>query len=294
VQSKTGKESQEGTGLGLPITRSFVQLMGGEVTVSSSVGKGTLFKFDILVSPVDAASIQTKQPTRQVVALEPNQPRYRILIVDDQWSNRQLLIKLLNPLGFELREVSNGKEAVEIWDEWEPHLIWMDMQMPVMDGYEATKRIKATTKGQATAIIALTATSLEEERAVVLSAGCDDFIRKPFREADIFDTMNKYIGVRYIYEDIKGLQSLSTTQTYTSVDIQDALTPAALAALPFDLLTNLEEAAIRSKMNQIDSLINEIRALDAPLADALAILAENFEYPKITALIRQAKQRSDQ
>ncbi|HEY9613331.1 hybrid sensor histidine kinase/response regulator, partial [Allocoleopsis sp.] len=280
VQTKTGKESQEGTGLGLPITRSFVQLMGGEITVSSSVGKGTLFKFDILVSPVDAASIQTKQPTRQVIALEPNQPRYRILIADDKWSNRQLLIKLLNPLGFELREASNGEEAVEIWDEWEPHLIWMDMRMPVMDGYEATKRIKATTKGQATAVIALTATSLEEERAVVLSAGCDDFIRKPFREADIFDTMNKHIGVRYIYEDIKAPQSLAGTNTNTAVDIQDALTPTALAALPFDLLTHLEEAAIRSKMNQIDSLIHEIHTLNAPLADALTILAEGFEYPK--------------
>jgi CheY-like chemotaxis protein len=185
VQTKTGKESQEGTGLGLPITRSFVQLMGGEITVRSSVGKGSLFKFDILVSPVDAASITTKQPTRQVIALEANQPRYRILIADDKWSNCQLLIKLLNPLGFELREASNGKEAVEIWDEWEPHLIWMDMRMPVMDGYEATKQIKATIKGQATTVIALTATSLEEERAIVLSAGCDDFIRKPFREADI-------------------------------------------------------------------------------------------------------------
>jgi len=290
VQTKTGKESQEGTGLGLPISRSFVQLMGGEITVSSSVGKGSLFKFDILVSPVDAASIKTKQSIRQVIALEPNQPRYRILIVDDKWSNRQLLIKLLNPLGFELREASNGKEAVEIWDEWQPHLIWMDMRMPVMNGYEATKQIKATTKGQATAIIALTASSLEEERAVVLSAGCDDFIRKPFRDTDIFDTMNKHIGVRYIYEDFRDVQSLTTTKTNTSVDLQAALTPTAIAALPFDLLTNLEEATIRSKMNQIDSLINKIRTLNAPLADALAILAEGFEYPKMASLIGKAKE----
>ena len=102
--------------------------------------------------------------------------------------------------------------------------------------------------------------------------------------------MNKHIGVRYIYEDIKGLQSLTGTEANTSIDIKDALTPTALAALPFDLLTNLEEAAIRSKMNQIDSLINEIRTLNAPLADALAILAEAFEYPKIASLIEQAKE----
>jgi len=201
VQTQTGKDAQEGTGLGLPISRKFVQLMGGEMSVSSEVGRGTLIKFAIQVSVVDAADIETKQPTRRVIALEPNQPRYRILIVDDKPINRQLLIKLLNPLGFELREASNGKETIEVWNSWEPHLIWMDMRMPVMDGYEATKQIKATTKGQATAIIALTASALEEERAVVLSAGCDDFLRKPFREADIFAIMNKHIGVRYIYED---------------------------------------------------------------------------------------------
>ena len=119
VQSKTGKEAQEGTGLGLPISRKFVQLMGGEMTVSSQVGYGTTFKFDINVSVVDQSQIERQQTTRRVISLEPNQPRYRILIVDDKASNRLLLIKLLNPLGFEIKEASNGKEAIEIWDAWE-------------------------------------------------------------------------------------------------------------------------------------------------------------------------------
>src|ERR671933_631213 len=217
VQTTTGTEAQEGTGLGLPISRKFVQLMGGEIMVSSEVAHGTLFKFDITVSVVDATDLESKQPTRRVIALEPNQPRYRILIVDDKPLNRQLLVKLLNPFGFELREASNGKQAVEIWDEWEPHLIWMDMRMPVMDGYEATKQIKSTTKGQATAVIALTASTLEEERGVVTSAGCDDFLRKPFREADIFEMMNKHIGVCYVYDE-------PTDSTQSNTDIQNVLT----------------------------------------------------------------------
>ncbi|NEP62199.1 MAG: response regulator, partial [Symploca sp. SIO2G7] len=285
VQTKTGKESQEGTGLGLPISRSFVQLMGGEMRVSSQVGKGTIFKFDICVSLVDAAEIKTQQLSRQVIALESNQPRYRILIADDKWSNRQLLIKLLNPLGFELQEASNGQEAIEVSEEFEPHLIWMDMRMPVMDGYEATQRIKSTTKGQAIAIIALTASSLGEEKAVALSSGCDDFVRKPFREVDIFDKMHQHLGVRYLYEEMGREQLLNTSD-----EIENALTPTAIAALPQELLTNLEEAAIRSKMNEVDSLIQEIRDLNAPLAEAFAILADGFEYPKIVALIQQTQE----
>jgi signal transduction histidine kinase/CheY-like chemotaxis protein len=203
VQTQTGFASQQGTGLGLIISRQFVKLMGGEITVSSSLGRGTIFKFDIHLGVADATAIKSKPPTRRVIALQPNQPSYRLLIVDDRWDNRQLLIKLLNPLGFEIKEATNGIEAIELWSNWEPHLIFMDMRMPVMDGYEATKRIKATTQGQATAIVALSASNFGEARAVVFSVGCDDFIHKPFREADIFDALHKHIGVRYVYDEAR-------------------------------------------------------------------------------------------
>jgi signal transduction histidine kinase/CheY-like chemotaxis protein len=280
VQSQTGKQAQEGTGLGLPITRKFVQMMGGEMTVSSVVGRGTTFKFDITVGVVDATDVETKKPTRRVIALEPNQQSYRILIVDDRYDNRQLLIKLLNPLGFEIREASNGKEAIALWDCWEPHLIWMDMRMPVMDGYEATKQIRATTKGQATAIIALTASAFEEERAIVLSAGCDDFLRKPFREADIFEMMHKHIGVRYIYDE-------PTDSTQAKTDIQNVLTKEALVAVPIELLVNLSQATRLCDLEEINSYINEIRNYNTALADTLATLANEFQYPEIVSLIQQ-------
>ncbi|GGA50587.1 hypothetical protein CYANOKiyG1_70090 [Okeania sp. KiyG1] len=203
VQTETGKQAQEGTGLGLPISRKFVQLMGGDIQVTSEVGKGTIFSFEIQADEVKAENVESQKPKQRVIALAPNQPRYRILIVDDKALNRQLLVKLLNPLGFELKEASNGKEAIEIFEVWEPHLIWMDMRIPVMDGYEATRKIKATTKGQAIAIIALTASVLEEEKAVILSAGCSAFMRKPFREEEIFEAMREHIGVEFIYEEVQ-------------------------------------------------------------------------------------------
>jgi CheY-like chemotaxis protein len=283
MQTSSGKNAQEGTGLGLAISRQFVQLMGGDIAVSSQVGTGTTFKFDITARVVDAAD-KTQNNQRRVIALEPNQPRYRILIVDDKPLNRQLLVQLLNPLGFELKEAKNGQEAVEIWHQWEPHLIWMDMRMPVMDGYTATQQIKATTKGQATAIIALTASVLEEEKAIVLSAGCDDFMRKPFREAEIFTVMNKHIGVRYIYEEPidKAVQSLSKTE------IKDVLVPEALTAIPPELLLNLASAAKSSDIMEVDNLLQQVRAINEAAGDAFLSLANEFEYGKIASLIEAA------
>lgn len=202
--------------------------------------------------------------------------------MDDRQINRQLLVKLLNPLGFELAEACNGQEAIEVWDTFEPHLIWMDMRMPVMDGYEATKQIKSTTKGHATAIIALTASVLEEERNLVLSAGCDDFMRKPFREADIFDSMSKHIGVRYVYEDAD--RSDRTIALDGEVNI---LTPAAFAALPVEWIANLQQAIPQGDLELIATIVEQIRTQNVSLADAIEGYIDNFEYDKVLALIAE-------
>lgn len=284
VQTKTGRDSQEGTGLGLAISRQFVQLMGGDITVSSEVEKGTIFQFDIQVNLVEDTEIENKKPKIRVVALEPNQPRYRLLIVDDKPLNRQLLVKLLSPLGFELREANNGKEAVEISLDWEPQLIWMDMRMPVMDGYEATKQIKTTTCGQATAIIALTASVLEEERAVILSAGCDDFMRKPFREEDIFTAISKHLGVRYIYEyptevSVAGSEDSS----------QEVLTIEAIATLPPDWVAAFKQNILSVDMEAIASSIEQISSVNSSLADKLEDCINNFEYDSILSVIAKSE-----
>ena len=278
-QTESGKKAQEGTGLGLSISRKFVQLMGGEMKVSSQVGRGTIFSFSINVNEVEAGEIESQQVNkRRIIALEPNQPRYRILIVDDKPVNRQLLVRLLSPFGFELLEASNGREAVDNWEQWQPHLIWMDMRMPVMDGFEATQTIKTTTAGQATAIVAVTASVLEEERAVVVSAGCDDFLRKPFREEDIFNLMEKHLGLRYVYED------LTPTDVETGQEA-DALTSENFRALSPQLLVKLRGAVISGSKRQQAAAIEAIGAENTALAEAIQESLYNFEYDKILNLI---------
>ncbi|HEY9596476.1 MAG TPA: PAS domain S-box protein [Cyanophyceae cyanobacterium] len=278
VQTKTGQQVQEGTGLGLAITYKFVQLMGGTIAVQSKLGHGTLFQFNVKISPVCSADIPVEQPTRRIIALEPNQPRYRILLVDDALDNRQLLIKLLSPLGFELREACNGLEAIDIWQQWQPHVILMDMRMPVMDGYEATKRIKSTIQGQATAIVAVTASSFEQEQSVILSVGCNGFIRKPFRAASIFDALHNHIGVRYVYEESVAASTPVTTKA-------NVLSAEALATLPPELVVRLYQATIELDAEQIQTAIAQIRKVDESLAYTLTSLADNFQYETILNFI---------
>ncbi|GAK49725.1 putative Histidine kinase [Candidatus Moduliflexus flocculans] len=279
VQTKAGKDSQQGTGLGLSISQRFVQLMGGRMTVSSTLGEGSNFKFYITVEETEIANVAPKTPTRRIIGIAPNQPRYRILVVDDRDTNRQLLVKYLNSVGgFDVQEAKDGADAIAIWERWEPHLIWMDMRMPVMDGYEATRRIKQTAKGQSTAIIALTASTFDHDRAAILAAGCDDFVRKPFREIEIFEMMTKHLGVQYLYEDECKPPAITNSAAKLCL-------PEYLARCPAELLNELKQAIIRLNMEHIEQCVRQIRSYSDECADALTRMIENFDYQMILSLI---------
>jgi signal transduction histidine kinase/DNA-binding response OmpR family regulator len=281
VQTETGRQSQQGTGLGLPISRKFVQLMGGDVTVSSIPNQSTIFKFNTVVRQIEAVPPSTQPPQRRVIGLEPGQPTYRILVVDDRATNRQLLNKLLTPLGFEVCEASNGEEAIALWDSWNPHLIWMDMRMPVIDGYEASRQIKSHLKGQATTIIALTASTLEEERVIVLSAGCDDFIRKPFKEEVIFEKIAQFLGVRYRYE------SKIQPQESDLLPSVLMLTPEQLSVMPKAWVERLYDASSQLDEAQMEELIAQIPEEYRLLAQALQQKVTNLDFDQIMQLAQQ-------
>jgi signal transduction histidine kinase/CheY-like chemotaxis protein/ligand-binding sensor domain-containing protein len=197
VQTATGRQAKEGTGLGLVITQQLVRLMGGDVAVRSRRGEGTTFRFDLEL-PVATERV-VRHEVKRVIGLAAGERR-RIAVVDDTRDNRTLLRKLLESVGFEVRDAANGQDAIELWRTWHPHLIFMDQRMPVMDGSEATRAIRAAESGERTPIIALTASAFEHERETILQNGADEFVVKPFAEETIFDVIARHVGVRFIYE----------------------------------------------------------------------------------------------
>ncbi len=285
-QTETGRRSGEGTGLGLPISRQFVQLMGGEdIEVISTVGLGSCFSF---VLPCTIAMLppraETAQPSQPVQQLAPGQPTYRLLVADDRWENRQLLVRLLTPVGFAVREAADGREAIALWETWQPHLIWMDMRMPGMDGYTAARQIKARPEGQQTAIIALTASAFEEERSLVLAAGCDDCLRKPCDTATIFQKLTEHLGVEFVHDE-------TVTPTAAAEDpcSDFALLQGQAAQQPGPWLEALYQASLEASATTIRDLQAQLPADSQALAQALTAWLENFRFDAIADLVVAAQ-----
>jgi len=290
AQAASTPEIHKGTGLGLAISRQFVNLMGGDISVSSHIGQGSVFKFDVQLGLSDFTHSQPHRKRR--LGLEPSQPVFRLLVVEDQENNRRLLTNLLVSMGFDVKQAANGQEAVNIWEDWQPHLIWMDMRMPVLDGYEATRRIKNRQKSMAdqpanlqTVIIALTASAFDEDRAGIINAGCDDIVNKPFRQDDIFDTLSNHLGVRYIYQEEPDIKMRI---------ISDYLIPkrkiaTALESLPDDWKVSLQGAIQKANYSQILSLIDQVEENHPELVEVLIQMTQNYEYDKLLALIENSR-----
>lgn len=286
VQTQTGRNATEGTGLGLSITNNFVQLLGGQIIVDSIFGEGTSFKFNIKFKAAETLETTTK-PQQQVVALEPEQPVYRILVVDDLKENRILLVKLLETIGFDVRQATNGKEAVALCD-WQPHLIWMNTRMPIMDGLEAAREIRAKEKEKLqylpeplfrSVIISLSANTLEDRRSEILAAGCDDLVIKPFTDQVIFQKMADYLGVRYIYKDIAEIPTSS--RLLDTIDkLPNDLFKQELATMPISWLTELHQAALVLDEELVIKLIEQIPDQNS-LAEILKELLNNFRFDLI-------------
>jgi CheY-like chemotaxis protein/anti-sigma regulatory factor (Ser/Thr protein kinase) len=273
VQAQVGTESGQGTGLGLAISRGFVQALGGELRLSSEVGRGTIVEFEIRAPAAAPAAEPERAKDRRPVGLAPGQPAFRILAVDDRVDGRLLLRRLLEPLGFEVREACDGAAALAEWEQWRPHLVFMDMRMPIMDGREAVRRIKATPQGRQTVVIALTASSFQDEREAILAEGCDEFLRKPFREETLFDMMRRHLHVEFVYEN----NPAASPETVFS--------PGRLADLPAETCRQLEAALRQMDVNGIAHALDRVRQHDVQAARMLEEMADMFQYERMLELL---------
>jgi CheY-like chemotaxis protein len=196
------RNGSKGTGLGLTITRQFVRMMGGSISLHSAPAKGSLFRVELPLSEAKESDIAPIIPGQvcHVTGLAPDQPEYRILIVEDQNENQLLLARLMEYVGFQIKLAEDGAQAVELFKSWQPHFIWMDRRMPVMDGMEATRRIRELPNGKQVKIVAVTASAYAEQCKEMLAAGMDDYVCKPYRSEEVYACLAKHLGVKYLYE----------------------------------------------------------------------------------------------
>ncbi|MGD1943615.1 MAG: response regulator [Leptolyngbyaceae cyanobacterium] len=339
IQSRSIDRSQKGTGLGLAISRQFVQLLGGDIQVQSVVNEGTQFRFQIQTQLAPTGESASTIGDRRVVGLAPGQATFRLLVVDDHPDNRRVIRTLLEQVGFDVAEATNGEEAIAQYQTWHPHLIWMDMRMPVMDGYEATRRIRelernsefgisnsefgvqssaerrqesrsrpvelkaqnplpstpasSTSSSPApspphsprTKIIALTASVFEEKREAVLAAGCDDFVRKPFRTRIIFDKLAAYLGVQYLY-------AAEEPAIEPAMNLDQELTPESFEGLSLEWIRQVHAAAVQADATLLQQLLQQIPLQSAELAQHLSQRVQHYDYDSLVELTESVLSQS--
>jgi CheY-like chemotaxis protein len=246
--------------------------------VASEQGKGSVFRLEIPIAVAANQPAAARAEERRVAGLAPGQSPVRALVADDNDTNRTLLSALLGSVGFEVREAKDGREAVEIWQAWQPALVLMDMRMPLMDGYEATRRIRMAPGGESTVIIALTASTFDERTPAILKAGVDDLVCKPFKEDHLFEVIRMRLGVSYRYDDSEALGARHAKPP-------TAVTPASLGRLPADLRARMRQATQSCDMESFVQILSDVAQRDSSLAAGLRTFADMYDYDSLTRLL---------
>lgn len=272
VQAQPG---QAGTGLGLAISSRFVAAMDGSLTAESVVGSGSVFTVSFPVVVGSETTEREPDDRGTVVGLAPGQPLPRVLIADDQPENLEVLRELMDVLGVPIQEATNGEEALGIWSSWQPDLIWMDCRMPVMDGREATRRIRASEGGSSAVIVAVTASVFAEQRSELTEVGFDFVVNKPFTPDEIWEAMESLLELEFIREAPAG-------------EDEDRLAPESVAALPIPVLRQLHEGLCALDETGITSAIDAVERIDPACARELRRRADAYDFTALLEVVTTA------
>lgn len=277
------QNTQKGTGLGLSITDKLVQCMQGQLQLQSALGQGSIFRISIPVTHVqemvDSLPAHRSQPAK-VCRVAPGQPDYRILIVEDQMENWLLLQQLLEGVGLSVRVVENGSLAVAEFSLWQPHFIWMDIRMPVMDGIEATRIIRSLDGGRQVKIAAVSASAMADESAAIMAAGMDDFVRKPYRPDEIYSCMARQLGVQFIYATV-------APETPASLAAETSLQPSDFCDVPAEIRARLRLAALELDPDKLAASLVLLAPLHPELAASIERITQAFRYDELLQLLSE-------
>lgn len=276
-QSEIGRKSQSGTGLGLTISRQYARFMGGDLTVTSAPGHGACFHLTLpLVAAPPASVSPAVAPPRRMIRLKPGQQPWRVLVVDDRDTNREILVKMLAPLGFIMIEAEDGQAGVEAFAAEAPHLVLMDVVMPVMDGREATRRIRALPEGREVPIIAVSASVFEEQLREIIEVGASDFLRKPLREEELLAKVARFLPAEFEYEgDDTGVTGVAEEPMSAAALAEGlALLPAVARAALLDAARQLDKGRLMAVLKSLDGLAPAV-------AGRLRVHAESYRFDLI-------------
>ncbi len=273
---------REGSGLGLAICKQHASLLQGNITVKSKYGSGSTFRFSFSTKRGDVQDIIIQFPNRMVIGLKDKSEKFTVLIADDRETNRELLSKLLSIVGIDVIEANNGEEAIREYQKWKPQLILMDMVMPVMDGFEATRRIKALDEKNETTIIAVTASVLEEQMDSIRMTGSSDIIRKPFKEAELFEKIRMHCNIEFEY----AAKPESPVQPAESKETKVESITATIEAIPADLKAKIVEAIEHGYRKKLFGYIEELREHDQAISKTILKLVKSYQYEEALHLFK--------
>lgn len=279
-QQAPGGISEGGTGLGLAISQRFARMLNGQISVSSEPGVGSCFSLEITVQEDRQTRLERKKPLLKIKRIKNSTSGYRILVVDDVKDSRELLYSLLSQVGFDIREAANGIEGLDVWKSWSPHLIIMDIRMPVMNGLDATRMIRNSETNSHIPIIAATASAFEEEKQTILDAGMNGYLRKPIQEQDLFELVGSCLGLEFTYYSDQEMQDRRSKASETSPAISEEI-----SSIPGEIRTRILTACSNADLDALLETLEQI-ADDRPnIYTQLQDLAEKLQYGEIIALV---------